>query len=201
MAGIPRLIVLSEQFRGKTIELTEDIYTCGRVEANQIFLKDPTVSTKHCQFIKHGNTYIVKDLNSTNGTRVNNIPITEQELQNSDIIQVGGIEILYDCEDKSMTTAIKTQTGINLDGAQVGISTVKKMDNFDPFAQNKKSGKTHKITMVIVIVLVILIVVLVAVLIMMLFKGKKPESGSIIPKNNLVIAQGHVFFSRPNCRN
>ncbi|HOK04073.1 MAG TPA: FHA domain-containing protein [Victivallales bacterium] len=180
MAGTPRLIVLSEQFRGKTIELTEDVYTCGRTEANQIFLKDPTVSSKHCEFVKKGNTYIVRDLNSTNGTRVNNIPITEQELQNSDIVQVGGIEILYDCEDKSLTTAIKTQTGINLDGAQVGVSTVKKMENFDPFAQNKKSGKTQKITIAVVVILVLLILVLIGVLLMMLFKGNKEDNANLM---------------------
>ncbi len=187
MAGIPRLIVLSEQFRGKTIELVDDVYTCGRAEANQIFLKDPTVSSKHCEFVKKGGTYVLRDLNSTNGTRVNNIPVTEQELQNSDIVQVGGIEILYDCEDKSMTTAIKTQTGINLDGAQVGVSTVKTMENFDPFAQNKKGAKTQKITIMIVVVLVLLILALVGVLVMMLAGGGKEKTE--IRRDRAVAAQ------------
>nr|HPN84988.1 hypothetical protein [Victivallales bacterium] len=105
------------------------------------------------------------------------VPVTEQVLQNSDIVQVGGIEILYDCEDKSMTTAIKTHTGINLDGAQVGISTVKKMENFDPFATNKKTAKSHKVTMIIVVVLVLLIILLIAVLVNMLTKPGKEKAG------------------------
>jgi pSer/pThr/pTyr-binding forkhead associated (FHA) protein len=182
MAGTPRLIVLSEQFRGKTYELVNEVYTCGRVETTQIFLKDPTISSQHCEFVKKGQTYVVRDLNSTNGTRVNNIPVTEQELQNSDIVQIGGVEVLYDCEDKSMTTAIKTQTGISLDGAQVGVSTVKQMMNFDPFAQSKKKGNTHKITMAVVIALILLIVLLVAFLGYLFIRGKKKETAQLQEK-------------------
>ena len=33
MAGAPKLIVLSEQFRGKVFELTKDTYSIGRVDA------------------------------------------------------------------------------------------------------------------------------------------------------------------------
>jgi hypothetical protein len=179
MAGHPKLIFLSEQFRGKTCELTENVYNCGRVEENQIFLKDSTVSSKHCQFIKNGATFIIKDLDSTNGTRVNNIPVTgEQTLQNGDILQIGGIEALYDCEDKSVTTAIKTQTGILLNGEQVGISTVKQMVNFDPFA-GKKHGRAHKITKMLLIALVVLIVLLIAFLVyQMFFRQKNTETPS-----------------------
>ena len=86
MAGVPKLIILSEQLRGRTFELTKDLHTVGRVDERDICIKDPTISTYHCAFIRDGNTYILKDQGSTNGTRVNNVPITEQVLQNSFII-------------------------------------------------------------------------------------------------------------------
>ena len=89
MGGFPKLTILSEQLRGKTFELNKDMHTVGRIEERDICIMDPTISTYHCSLIKSGNTYILKDNNSTNGTRVNNVPITEQELQNSDIIQLG----------------------------------------------------------------------------------------------------------------
>ncbi|MCX6984692.1 MAG: FHA domain-containing protein [Lentisphaerae bacterium] len=139
MAGVPKLIILSEQFRGK----------------------------------KKGGTYILKDCGSTNGTRINNIPITgEQDLQSSDILQVGGVEILYDCEDKTVTTALKTQTGINLQGAQVGISTIKEMTNFSPFASDKKkNAKNQKIMIIFVIILILVIVALLAYLSKIMLKS------------------------------
>ncbi len=182
MAGVPKLIILSEQFRGKSFELINDKYSVGRVDQREICIKDPTVSTYHCEFIKKGATYTIKDCQSTNGTRVNNIPITgEQDLQSSDILQVGGVEILYDCEDKTVTTALKTQTGINLQGAQVGISTVKEMSNFSPFASSKRGAKSQKLMIVIVALLIIVILALLGYLVkLMFFKAEQPKTE--IPK-------------------
>jgi pSer/pThr/pTyr-binding forkhead associated (FHA) protein len=179
MAGTPKLIVLSEQLRGKSFELVKDIHTVGRSEERDICIKDPTISTYHCDFIKTGNTYTIRDNNSTNGTRVNNVPITEQELQNSDILQVGGIEILYDCDDKSVTTVMRTQTGINLEATDLGLSTVKKMDNFDPFGnkQGRKNAKSQKIVLALVVLLVVVIIMLFAFLIYVM--TKQPDSPAV----------------------
>jgi len=179
MAGVPKLIILSEQLRGQRFELVDDLYTCGRVADRDIHINDPTISTHHCDFVKKDDTYMIVDKNSTNGTRVNNIPVTEQVLQNTDILQVGGIEILFDCDDKSMTTVLKTQTGINLHGAEVGVSTVKKMDNASPFAKNAgKSGKSQKMMVGIVVLLVLAVVILLGVLGYVAFFAKKDESSS-----------------------
>ena len=177
MAGVPKLIILSEQLRGQRFELTEDLYTCGRVADRDIHINDPTISTHHCDFIKQDDTYKIVDRNSTNGTRVNNIPVTEQVLQNTDILQVGGIEILYDCDDKSMTTVLKTQTGINLHGADVGVTTVKKMDNVSPFAKAEgKGGNMQKLMVGFVVILVLAVVILIGVLIWVALSGKDKKT-------------------------
>lgn len=183
MAGAPKLIILSEQFRGKTFELTKDLHTVGRVEERDICIKDPTISTYHCDFIRNGSTYIIRDKGSTNGTRVNNVPITEQELQNSDILQVGGVEILYDCDDKSVTTVMRTQTGINLDGADIGVSTIKKLQNASPYAKAKSGAMSQKIVFAMVILLVVIILTLIGFLVYMLSNQQPPASGPsmIIP--------------------
>jgi hypothetical protein len=183
MAGVPKLIILSEQLRGQRFELTEPEYSCGRVPERDICIVDPTISTHHCDFVQRDGTYVLVDRGSTNGTRVNNIPITEQALQNTDILQVGGIEILYDCDDKSMTSVIKTQTGINLHGAEVGVSTVNKMENFDPFAKNgKKEGKSQMFIVGFVIMLVLLVVVLLGVLGYFMFFAKKGDKTTAVPQ-------------------
>lgn len=182
MAGTPKLIILSEQLRGQRFELIADLYSCGRVEDRDICIVDPTISTHHCDFIKQEGSYLVLDKGSTNGTRVNNIPITEQLLQNTDILQVGGIEILFDCDDKSMTSVIKTQTGINLHGADLGVSTVNQMENFDPFAKGgSKEGKSSKMILAVVLLLLgLLILILLGVLGYFMFGTKKPEDKALI---------------------
>ena len=182
MPGAPKLIVLSEQFRGKTFELTKDLHTVGRIEERDICIKDPTVSTYHCDFIRNGSTYIIRDKGSTNGTRVNNVPITEQELQNSDILQVGGVEILYDCDDKSVTTVMRTQTGINIEGSDIGVSTIKKLQNASPYGgKDSKSGATsQKIVIALVVLLVFIILGLIGILFWMLQQPSSATPGMIV---------------------
>lgn len=183
MAGTPKLIILSEQLRGKSFELTKDVHTVGRSEERDICIKDPTISTYHCDFVKTGNTYTIRDNKSTNGTRVNNVPITEQELQNSDILQVGGVEILYDCDDKSVTTVMRTKTYINLDGTDLGLSSVKKMESLDPFG-NKEGGdgkKSQKIVLILVILLAGIILFLVIFLIIIISSKTTPGAPALIP--------------------
>ena len=117
MAGTPKLIVLSSQFRGKQFELTNDFYTVGRSDERDICIKDSSLSSHHCDIIRSGETFIVRDNNSTNGTRINNVPISEQEPMNSDIIQFGGVEVLFDADNKEgsrSTTTQRTVTGITI---------------------------------------------------------------------------------------
>jgi len=177
MAGCPRLIALSEQLRGKTFDLTKDFYTCGRASNRDVYLNDPTISSHHCDFILRGNSYFICDRNSTNGTRVNNVPVVEQELQNSDILQVGGVELLFDCDDKSVTTVIRTQTGINLGQGDLDVSTVTRMKNFSPFAKDEKKEKqSQKFVLIVVSLLVVLILALLGWLIYIVKNAQNPSS-------------------------
>lgn len=187
MSNAPKLIVLSEQLRGKSFQLTGDLHTCGRTEDKDITLEDPTISSLHCEFVRSGNTYILKDKGSTNGTRVNNVPITEQELQNSDILQVGGVEILYDCDDKSVTTVMRTSTGIDLSDSDSKLSTAPKMNNVSPFNEKRdKGGVSQKIVIGIVVLLIIVIIGLLVFLGFIIFGQKESQANLTEPHSSLV---------------
>lgn len=182
--AVPKLIVLSEQLRGKRFELTLPSHSCGRVEEREICLKDPTISSHHCDFelSESGDTYILRDRNSTNGTRVNNVPITEQELQNSDIIQVGGVEILYDCDDKSVTTVMRTQTGIDLSNSDADLSQVKSVENVKGFdSKNKKKGGLGQALVVsLVVILVLVIIGLLGYLVFKIFINNPNDAPAVV---------------------
>ena len=156
----PKLVVLSEQLRGQTYELSEEMYSIGRGEQESICIPDPTVSGRHCDLVRNEDgTYSAKDLGSTNGTRINGVRITEQRLVNSDILQVGGIEIMFDCEDQSITSAIATQTGINLEDTAGGMA-VEEMSNFSPFVGKGARGADNpKIKMMVTGIIVVLFLV------------------------------------------
>ena len=141
MSETPKLIVLSEQFRGKVFELTKDLHTAGRVDARDICIKDPSISSYHADFIKQGATYILRDRNSTNGSKVNNVPVTEDvELKSSDMIQLGNVEMLYDCQEKSSTRELKTMTKIDITSTStVGTSTLQRLETVSQGRSQKKS--------------------------------------------------------------
>ena len=114
MGGIPKLIVLSEKMRGKSFELIKDIHTAGRSDERDICIKDPTISSHHCDFIKTESTYILRDNESTNGTRVNNVQVTDEdyELKNSDIIQLGEHDVtVCDIDDGEILFRVESDNG------------------------------------------------------------------------------------------
>ncbi len=84
---MPKLVIA-----GTTHELAEELITIGRAPDNTIILEDPSVSGRHAQLQRVGETYRIKDLESTNGTKVNGIPITETALRIDDRIRFGAIE-------------------------------------------------------------------------------------------------------------
>ncbi len=88
---MPKLII-----SGTAHELAEELITIGRAPDNAIVIDDPSVSSRHAQLELGGETYRLKDLESTNGTRVNGIPITETVLRFDDRIRFGGIEARFE---------------------------------------------------------------------------------------------------------
>ena len=104
MAGTLKIIILSEQLRGQSVELVKDEYTIGRTEDCDICIPDPTVSSPHATLVKTDDgVYEARDAGSSNGTRVNGVRIDQagKPLAHSDILQVGGVEMLYDSWDQS----------------------------------------------------------------------------------------------------
>ncbi len=157
MADNPKLIVLSEKLRGKIFDLTADKVSVGRNDQRDICIKDPSISSHHCDFVRNGDKYTLVDNDSTNGSRVNNVPVTEQELKNSDIIQLGGVEILFDHSGTDVGAASRTQTGIELSTTESSIDTVPNFDNLSPFANDdvKRQKKNHKIMLVVLGILAV----------------------------------------------
>ena len=77
--------------------MTGDVYqvngpACivGRERAvADVALRDPNVSRRHAQLTSTGNDWSIEDLNSTNGTLVNNRRITRCPLRNGDLLTFG----------------------------------------------------------------------------------------------------------------
>ena len=90
---MPKLII------GETAhEIAKDGVTIGRAPDNTIVLTDRSVSNRHAVLCLNNDSYHLKDLGSTNGTRVNGIPITETTLRFDDRIRFGAVESRFECD-------------------------------------------------------------------------------------------------------
>ncbi|NDE59455.1 MAG: FHA domain-containing protein, partial [Acidimicrobiia bacterium] len=66
----------------------------GRLAENDIVFDDSNVSRRHARIAPSTNGWVVTDLGSTNGTKVNGVVIGgERSLRDGDIITVGGHSI------------------------------------------------------------------------------------------------------------
>ena len=63
--------------------------TVGRVVQCEIHVDDHAVSRRHCTLAAHGSTLVVTDLDSANGTFVNERPIKSATVRPGDVIRVG----------------------------------------------------------------------------------------------------------------
>ena len=93
-----KLVLLSAGMAGRTHELTVDKTTIGRVEDNTFQIAEPSVSSHHCEILLRGTEVVVKDLNSTNGTFINNDKVTETTLKPGQVLRLGQIEMRLETE-------------------------------------------------------------------------------------------------------
>lgn len=60
----------------QTFELEQDVIALGREAGNDLIIEDPQVSRRHARLTRQGNSYVIEDLGSTNGTFVNGTRVT-----------------------------------------------------------------------------------------------------------------------------
>jgi beta propeller repeat protein len=91
----PRLIVRSGGRVVEEIELKADL-SIGRAEDNQLQVPDPKASRHHARIDRQESGYILTDLGSANGTKVNGIQIKGgHRLEHGDRIVIGDTELTY----------------------------------------------------------------------------------------------------------
>jgi pSer/pThr/pTyr-binding forkhead associated (FHA) protein len=88
-----RLVLLSEGFTGQTCELKAEKTTVGRLPDNAFQIADASVSSHHAEIFLRGKDVVVRDLDSTNGTFINNERVTEGVLKPGQIVRLGMIDL------------------------------------------------------------------------------------------------------------
>lgn len=96
--GGPAQVVLAD---GSRIPLGTSPVTVGRLPECEVVLTDPNASRRHVEIrpaTDGGGGYVVIDLGSTNGTKVNGTGIHTHRLRDGDDITIGATHIRYEAQ-------------------------------------------------------------------------------------------------------
>lgn len=88
--------------------LKDETITIGRMKGNTIVIEDSSISLMHAKITRKNGDFLLKDLNSTNGTDVNGQPIAEVRLKDQDRVRFAEIscQFLADAAEQVTSTGI-----------------------------------------------------------------------------------------------
>ncbi len=120
-----------------THELTEERITIGRAPDNMIQIDDSSVSGRHAQLSLIDDRYQLKDLGSTNGTRVNSESVTDVFLRVGDRLRFGKVEARFESDTTGTAQPLPDAAAIEARPAE---SSEKPADfaNASPFPKREK---------------------------------------------------------------
>src|SRR6185436_12109995 len=85
----PKLVAIAGSLQGAIFTLTEDEASIGRDSSNLICINHRSVSRHHCLIRKEAGQFTLFDLNSRNGTWLDDVPVKEGFLDHGSQIKIG----------------------------------------------------------------------------------------------------------------
>ena len=173
-----KLVILNQGMTGRTFDLNIERTTVGRVEDNTFQIADASVSSHHAEIILRGTDIVIRDLNSTNGTFLNNEKVSEIVLKPGQTLRFGQVELKIDdgtaapggtapvpvTPKKSVDSTMIMPRGVSLNELEHGGSRPTGFDTNTTFS--KKKNKGNKIFLIGGVIVGVIIVGLVIYLIM-----------------------------------
>jgi Nif-specific regulatory protein len=91
----PRLAAISGKLKGAIFALNEESLVIGRETAANLCIADASVSRRHSKIEKKESGFVLSDLESLNGTFVNDVPVKTRLLEHGDRVRIGDSQFLF----------------------------------------------------------------------------------------------------------
>jgi Nif-specific regulatory protein len=91
----PRLAAISGKLKGAIFTIDEQATIIGRETAATVCIADASVSRRHSKIEKKDDGFIITDLESLNGTFINDVPIRTRQLEHGDRVRIGDSQFLF----------------------------------------------------------------------------------------------------------
>lgn len=95
---MPGIRVKNGPSQGQTFAIGDTPLVVGREDVCDLSLQDKGASRRHAEIFKIGDMCFIRDLDSKNGTFVNDNRVTEEMLRDGDRIQIGGTIIVFESQ-------------------------------------------------------------------------------------------------------
>lgn len=96
---MPKLLLKFNAAVLKEIPIEKEILTVGRKPDNDIVIDNPAISGHHCKIFRQGDGFYLEDLDSTNGTYVNEKRVMKAGLHDNDVVGLAKHALVF-VEDK-----------------------------------------------------------------------------------------------------
>ena len=112
----PRLAAISGKLKGAIFALNEESLVIGRETAANLCIPDASVSRRHSKVEKTDTGFVLTDLESLNGTFVNDVPVKSRLLEHGDRVRIGDSQFLFLMHEGDATSK---SSDVRLDEAKV----------------------------------------------------------------------------------
>jgi pSer/pThr/pTyr-binding forkhead associated (FHA) protein len=131
------LIIVRGPGTGQTYTLGGEAVIVGReAQSAKFVIEDPAVSRRHARISRQGDTYLIEDLGSTNGTFINaervmgRVPLTA-----GDLIELGtAVTLSYDTLDAANVTML----AVNQDKLEELVQDIVEQEYFQKLQEQMK---------------------------------------------------------------
>ncbi len=112
----PRLAAISGKLKGTIFIIADKPLVIGRETAADVCVADASVSRRHTKIEKEDDGFVITDLESLNGTFVNDLPVKSRLLQHGDRLRIGDSQFVFLTQEGEIASR---SSEVNLDEAHV----------------------------------------------------------------------------------
>src|SRR5215510_13477858 len=112
----PRLAAIAGKHKGAIFAINEETLVIGRETSAGLSLADASVSRRHSKIEKKDEQFVITDLESLNGTFVNDVPVRTRVLEHGDRVRIGDSQFVFLTHDSE---AMSKSSDVRIDEAQV----------------------------------------------------------------------------------
>src|ERR1044071_9461884 len=112
----PRLAAISGKLKGAIFAVNEETLIIGRETNADLCIADASVSRRHSRIEKTEEGFVITDLESLNGTFINDVPIKTRLLEHGDRVRIGESQFLFLTHEGEATSK---SSDVRLDEAHV----------------------------------------------------------------------------------